>query len=118
MRGNRLTPEVPPLLLTGRLSRPGALRLEGAAVEQLRLRRSEPVSRFYPAAAREQGLDGTVIVDLLVNAAGQVIEAQVISESPAGVGFGIAALDAAKTYEFDNRLQREVLMSLVIEFLP
>lgn len=106
------------VLLTGRLERPGALRLEGAAVQQLRLRHSEPTSSFYPEQARSAGLDGSVVVDLLINAAGQVQEAQVITESPPGEGFGIAALDAAKTYEFENRLQRPVLMSLLIQFLP
>lgn len=118
MQAADMSPELPQVLLRGRLERPGALRLEGAAVQQLRLLRSASLVTYYPADARAKGLDGTVIVDLLINAAGQVLEAQVVSESPENEGFGIAALDAAKTYEFDNRLQREVLMSLVIEFLP
>jgi hypothetical protein len=59
-----------------------------------------------------------VIVDLLLNEAGQVLEAQVLNESPRGHGFGLAALDVAKTYEFANPLGRLVLFSLTIEFVP
>jgi TonB family protein len=118
MHPDEMNSGVAAVLLRGRLERPGALRLEGAAAQQLRLLRSAPLVTYYPPAARAKGLDGTVIVDLLINSAGQVLEAQVVSESPENEGFGIAALDAAKTYEFDNRTQREVLMSIVIEFLP
>jgi len=42
----------------------------------------------------------------------------VISESPGGQGFGLAALDAAKTFEFENPLKRWVVFTLSIEFLP
>jgi TonB family protein len=81
------------------------------------LRGASP-STFYPRAARAQGLDGSAVVDLLINEGGLVVEAQVVSESPPDLGFGLAALDTAKTYEFENPLKRLVLLSLVIEFLP
>jgi hypothetical protein len=57
-------------------------------------------------------------VDLLLNEAGQVLEAQVISESPRDMGFGLAALDTAKTFEFHNPLQKLVLLTVTIEFEP
>lgn len=98
--------------------RPQALRLAGPAVARLKLLRGASPSDFYPAAARELGLDGSAVVDLLINEGGLVVEAQVISESPRDRGFGLAALDTAKTYEFVNPLKRLVLLSLVIEFLP
>ena len=101
-----------------KLVRPDAVRLEGSQVERVRWLRGEPPAKFYPAEAKREGLDGTVVVDLLINQDGLVLEAQVISESPPGHGFGIAALDAAKTYEFDNTLKKLVLMSLVVQFLP
>ena len=106
------------VLLKGRLVRPDALRVEGAQTSKLRLRRSEPVEKFYPAEARRKGLDGVVTVDLLLNAEGFVVEAQVISESPDGEGFGLAALDVAKTYEYFNDLKRPVLMAVTVSFLP
>jgi TonB family protein len=107
-----------PLAVTGRLVRPDALRLQGTQTAQLRWRRGDMPEKYYPPAARARGMDGLVTVDLLINAEGMVLEAQVISESPAGAGFGLAALDAAKTYEYENRLHRLVLMSVAVEFLP
>jgi TonB family protein len=106
------------VLLKGRLVHPDALRIEGAQTARLRLRRAEPVEKFYPAEARRKGLDGIVTVDLLINAEGYVAEAQVISESPAGEGFGLAALDVAKTFEYFNDLKRPVLMAVTVSFLP
>jgi TonB family protein len=106
------------VLLKGRLVRPDALRIEGKQTAQLQLRRGELPEKFYPAEARRKGLDGIVTVDLLINAEGFVVEAQVISESPAGEGFGLAALDVAKTYEYFNGLKRQVLMAVAVEFLP
>lgn len=101
-----------------RLVRPDAVRLEGEAVSRVTLLRGDEPQKHYPEAARRAGLDGVVTVDVLLNAEGQVLEAQVISESPRGQGFGLAALDAAKTFEFENRLKRLVLIALTIEFLP
>ena len=98
--------------------RPDALRLQGTQTTQLRWLRGDAPEKHYPAFARAEGLDGIVTVDLLINADGQVLEAQVISESPPGVGFGLAALDTAKTYEYENRLHRLVLMSITVGFLP
>jgi len=95
-----------------------ALRVSGAQTARVRLLRSHPVTEFYPAAARRDGLDGIVTVDLLINAEGLVLEAEVLTESPADRGFGLAALDVAKTYEFDNTFKRLVLMSMTVQFQP
>jgi TonB family protein len=101
-----------------RIENPKALRLQGEQVSQVRLLRGDPAEKHYPAAAKKAALDGVVVVDVMLNEAGQVLEAQIVSESPKGAGFGVAALDAAKTFEFDNPLRRWVLISLTIEFLP
>lgn len=106
------------LAVTGRLVRPDALRLQGNQTTQLRWLRGDALEQHYPKAARAAGMDGIVTVDLLINESGYVLEAQVIGESPPGAGFGLAALDAVKTYEYDNRLHRLVLISITVEFLP
>ena len=103
---------------TGRIENLKALRVQGEQVTRFRLLRGDPLERHYPPAARQAGLDGFASVDVLINEAGQVLEAQVISESPQGKGFGLAALDAAKTFEFENPLRRWVVFTLNIEFLP
>lgn len=96
----------------------GAIRLVGAQTAKVRLLRSQPVEQFYPEEARRQGLDGIVIVDLLINEVGLVVEAEVLTESPKGQGFGLAALDVAKTYEFENTLKTLVLMAMTVQFQP
>ena len=96
----------------------GAIRLVGAQTEKVRLLRSHPVEEFYPPEARRKGLDGIVTVDLFINELGLVVEAEVLTESPKGQGFGLAALDVAKTYEFENTLKKLVLMAMTVQFQP
>ncbi|MEO8306596.1 MAG: TonB family protein [Pseudomonadota bacterium] len=100
------------------LTAPGAIRLTGAQTAKVRLLRSHPMEDFYPVEARRKGLDGIVTVDLFINELGLVVEAEVLTESPKGQGFGLAALDVAKTYEFDNSLKKPVLLSMTIQFQP
>jgi TonB family protein len=112
------------LALTGsavfaqRIERPEALRLTGEDASSMELLRGDSPQQHYPEAARKAGYDGSAIVDLLLNESGQVLEAQVVSESPKDMGFGLAALDTAKTFEFENRLKRLVLLTVTIEFEP
>ncbi len=106
------------LALTGRLQRPDALRVQGAQVSKLRRRRGDEPEAHYPAGAKADGIDGLVTVDLLVTPEGFVQEAQVVTESPADQGFGLAALDVVKTWEFNNDLKRLVLLLVSVSFLP
>lgn len=101
-----------------RIENDKALRLAGEQVNRLRLRKGDSPLQHYPSAAKAAALDGAVVVEVLLNELGQVLEAQVLSEWPAGAGFGLAALDTAKTFEFDNPFRRLVLVSLTIEFQP
>lgn len=101
-----------------RIENPLAQRVQGEDVTLFLLLRGDSPQQHYPAAARRAAVDGFVTVDVMINETGQVLEAQVLSESPRGQGFAIAALDAAKTFEFDNPLRRWVVFTLTIEFLP
>jgi TonB family protein len=109
---------LPGPLLRGRLVRADAVRVTGKEAERFRLLRGETPAQHYPEAARKAAVDGKVVVDLLLNEWGQVLEAQLVSESPTGFDLGIAALDLTKTYEFENPLKRLVLMSVSVEFVP
>lgn len=86
--------------------------------EKLKQRRGDLPEQHYPLKAKAQRLDGLVLVDLLITPEGFVQEAQVITESPTDAGFGLAALDTVKTWEFDNDLKRLVLMTVTVSFLP
>ncbi len=101
-----------------RIDNPRALRVQGEQLAQFRVLRGDAPEEHYPAAARSAGIDGFVTVDVMINESGQVLEAQVLNESPRDHGFGIAALDTAKTLEFANPLRRWVVFTLTIEFLP
>lgn len=101
-----------------RIENPQALRVQGDALAQFRVLRGDAPEQHYPSEARRNGVDGFVTVDVMINEDGKVLEAQVISESPREQGFGLAALDTAKTLEFDNPLRRWVVFTLNIEFLP
>ncbi len=101
-----------------RLERPGVRRLTDKETQGLKLQRGDTADQHYPAAARRDAVDGIVLVDLLLNIEGQVLEAQVIAESPPGFGFGLAALDTAKTFEFINPFRSQVLLSKEVAFLP
>lgn len=101
-----------------RIENPRAVRVTGEQLEGFRLLRGDAPEKHYPAAARQAALDGVVVVDVLLNELGRVLEAQVVSEAPRNAGFGLAALDTAKTFEFENPLQRWVVLSLTIEFAP
>ena len=104
--------------IKGRLQRPNAVRVSGKEAERFELLRGETAAQHYPQRAKQEAVDGIVVVDLLLNEQGQVLEAQVVGESPEKWGFGIAALDAAKTMEFVNPLKKLVLMSIKVEFVP
>jgi TonB family protein len=54
----------------------------------------------YPAAARGQGLDIDVRLDLLVDERGKVIEAVVREGDASGLGFNETALAAARRLTF------------------
>jgi hypothetical protein len=103
---------------TGKIIRPDAVRVAGKDAERFELRRGDTPAQHFPPAARKEAVDAIVSVDLLLNEQGEVLEAQILSEAPSGWGFGIAALDTAKTFVFANPLKKLVLLSITVEFQP
>jgi len=61
----------------------------------------------YPEAARDQGIQGAVVVRYDVSAEGRVANAQVVSAEPAGV-FEEAALKAVRGWRFRPGRQKGV----------
>lgn len=56
------------------------------------------LERLAPAEARQNRIDGRVVLECLVTRAGRMQSCTVKSETPAGMGFGAAALRAAPLY--------------------
>jgi len=54
----------------------------------------------YPEIAREDGIEGKVILTIIVNEEGKVAEAKVLLAEPADI-FNESALNAVMRYEFD-----------------
>jgi TonB family protein len=65
---------------------------------------SDPCRGFFPAGAQDDVGDVAVIVT--INKAGRVTNAQLLSETPTGQGFGVAARTCLKNQQFTPALDR------------
>ena len=65
----------------------------------------EQMTRYYPELAMEDGLSGKVVLNCGVTASGGVANCQVLSETPAGHGFGAAALKLAGFFKLSPRTE-------------
>jgi protein TonB len=61
------------------------------------LQRPRDLGAYYPRRARERGTEGQVVLDCLVTVEG-LLNCRVASETPAGWGFGEAALQIARDH--------------------
>ncbi len=92
-------------------SRPARTRAAPAVVPTLRIGElfKKPVATFrkapaYPAALRAAGINGKVIVSLVIDSTGKVQQAKVDESSHAG--FEAAALEAVTAWQFEPGLAR------------
>ena len=60
----------------------------------------------YPEIARKAGVEGKVILTIVVDEQGNVIQADIMVEEPIGI-FGQAAIDAVMQYKFKPARQRD-----------
>lgn len=58
----------------------------------------DQMMQFYPSRARERRLDGIIEIDCILSAQGRITGCDIISESPAGYGFGEAAIGGFMKY--------------------
>jgi protein TonB len=65
------------------------------------------VSPIYPLMAERAGLEGRVVVRVLVDASGRVRDAVVVRCSPSGVGFEESARDALMQWVFTPAVQND-----------
>lgn len=69
----------------------------------LRLPAAEDMLKAYPAEALRNGKAGRAVVACRLTAAGAASACAVVEESPAGMGFGEAALRLAPTFQFSTK---------------
>lgn len=66
---------------------------------------SEQLADFYPPRALDREVAGQAVLDCLVTASGQLTRCSVSGETPAGEGFGAAALKAARIFRMSPRTE-------------
>ena len=64
-----------------------------------RLPSGDQLADIYPDQARDYGVTGRAVIKCRILAAGQLSDCEVISETPAGLGFGRATLQAARYFK-------------------
>ncbi|QUD87917.1 TonB family protein [Phenylobacterium montanum] len=65
----------------------------------------DQLTRFYPPAALEQGRTGLAVLSCTVNAGGRPMACRVVQETPAGAGFGPAAVKLSAFFRMSPRTE-------------
>jgi protein TonB len=65
----------------------------------------DQMARFYPPKALDRGVTGMAVLSCTVNAGGRPMACQVVDESPAGAGFGAAALKLSAFFRMSPRTE-------------
>lgn len=68
----------------------------------------------YPRIAREAGVEGFVIVKVTIDEKGNVIAAEPVVASPAGVGFEEEAIKAIMKWKYEPARQRDVAIKVAL----
>ena len=68
--------------------------------EYPRLLKWSKVPPKYPKQARKKGIEGQVILKILIDKKGRVLDASVVSEGPKDAGFGAAAIEAVRQWRY------------------
>ena len=66
---------------------------------------AEQLTRFYPPRALDGGVTGTAVLSCTVNAGGRPMACRVVDESPAGIGFGDAAVKLSAFFKMSPRTE-------------
>jgi TonB family protein len=96
----------------------GATRLAGEEAKLIKLISRGSPPQFYPKEALALRRTGRVLLDVLIDADGNVKDALVLDENPLGLGFGDAAIAAARTYKFTNPYGKMVIIRTPTQFAP
>ncbi|MBA4807025.1 energy transducer TonB [Brevundimonas sp.] len=70
-----------------------------------RITRQPDLARFYPDRALEREQSGRTVLECQVETNGSLTNCSVVSESPAGAGFGQAALRAVRTMRIEPAMR-------------
>jgi beta-lactamase regulating signal transducer with metallopeptidase domain len=77
---------------------------------------SGPLERWYPQEAQRKHVNGLVRIAVSLDAAGRLVDAQVISETPDGMGFGTAAAGLVHEFTYANPTGHPTTFSFNVKF--
>jgi TonB family protein len=88
------------------------------ATSDVRLARPADPDNYYPAVAKEQGVTGFAVVEVDVDAMGQLVDARVVKVEPADPQFGFAdaALQVARNTGYENVSQQTGTLKFMVKF--
>lgn len=113
---------LPVLALIAGARAPQAGGADAAAAEadtsapKARIVAAVPMEEWYPTGAKRQGVNGLVRVAVTLDVSGLATDAQVVSESPEGFGFGAAAENAARTFTYENPTGHATTLIFAVKF--
>jgi len=74
------------------------------------------LSKYYPPQAMHQGVEGSVEISVTLDPQGRPTDTLILSEDPAGMGFGAAASSIVHTMQYANPTGHTVQFSLRVKF--
>jgi len=99
-----------------------SIALPDVAPEWREMPSAEVLAQVYPAKAIAENLGGKTVIECKVSIDGDLSLCKVLSETPAGYGFGQAALDAAPSFQMEpairDGVRRESTVRIPIVFKP
>ena len=85
-----------------------------------KLVRESRVEPAYPPEAKQEGIEGSVILDAVITVEGEVSQLSVLRCRPEGRGFEAAALEAVKQWRYEPAIYRgeptDVTFTIYVEF--
>jgi TonB family protein len=71
---------------------------------------------YYPVAAKQRKVEGLVQITVTLDRAGRATKTRILSERPAGLGFGQAATDLARQFKYANPAARPRALTYRVKF--
>jgi TonB family protein len=76
----------------------------------------DDLREYYPPEAAHKGVDGLVQITVTLDGAGRATDTLILSETPAGMGFGAAASELAHKFRYSNPTGHAASVTYKVKF--
>jgi TonB family protein len=76
----------------------------------------EELKEYYPSEAQRRGVNGLVQITVTLDGAGRATDTLILSETPAGMGFGAAASGLAHKFRYSNPTGHSASVTYKVKF--